>query len=61
MMVCVHLQHIDTQWVNSAEKNRIPALMGNIVNNHFLINTREIIFFTNERICWNASILPVFI
>lgn len=32
-------------WRHSLEKNRIPALMGNIVNNHFLINTWEIIFY----------------
>ncbi len=46
-MVYVQLKHIHIvpHWVRSLEKNRIPALMGNVVNNHFLINTREIIFY----------------
>lgn len=37
--------HVVPLWRHSLEKNRIPALMGNIVNNHFLINTWEIIFY----------------
>lgn len=63
MMMYVQLKHTHIiSYFCSLDKNRIPALMGNIVNNQFLINTWEIIFFfTNECICWNASILPVFI
>lgn len=47
MMLYVELKHIHTvpHCVNSVEKNRISALMGNTVNNHFLINTWEIIFY----------------
>lgn len=45
MMMYVQLKHTHiASYVCSLEKSRIPALMGNIVNNQFLINTWEIIF-----------------
>lgn len=47
-MVYAQLRHIRlvSHWVHShREKTEYQSLMGNIVNNHFLINTWEIIFY----------------